>query len=183
MFCIFRCIITILFLAIYISTTAQNNDRPKDWATSISSEEIDNLYRVSDNLYRCAQPSKEGFQELQNMGIKTVVNLRLKKKDKRLLKDIDLKYFHLPMMARKPKLKQYQEFLNIISDESNHPILVHCWHGSDRTGTAVALYRIEYQNWENQKALDEMTNGGYGYHKVFKKLPILISSYKSSNTK
>lgn len=45
------------------------------------------------------------------------------------------------------------------------PVLVHCWHGSDRTGLVCASYRIIFQNWTKQAALDELINGGYGYHK------------------
>ena len=46
------------------------------------------------------------------------------------------------------------------------PVLVHCLHGSDRTGTIVAMYRIVEQGWTREAAIAEMTGGGYGYHAV-----------------
>ncbi|MCP3890121.1 MAG: dual specificity protein phosphatase family protein [Desulfobulbaceae bacterium] len=42
------------------------------------------------------------------------------------------------------------------------PILIHCRHGSGRTKATISAYRIIFNN--GSKALDEMINGGYGYH-------------------
>jgi len=41
----------------------------------------------------------------------------------------------------------------------------------------VALYRITKQNWSKEKALEEMTEGGYGYHCIFGKLLVLIENF------
>jgi protein tyrosine/serine phosphatase len=48
--------------------------------------------------------------------------------------------------------------------EADKPVLVHCMHGSDRTGSFVAAYRIVFQNWTREAALDEFRHGGFGYH-------------------
>ena len=50
------------------------------------------------------------------------------------------------------------------------PVLVHCKHGSDRTGMMVAVYRVVVQGWEKGAAVDEMTHGGYGFHAVWENL-------------
>ena len=46
-------------------------------------EGVINLYRISDELYRSGQPDAEGFTELEQMGIRTVLNLRELHKDPR----------------------------------------------------------------------------------------------------
>lgn len=46
-------------------------------------------------------------------------------------------------------------------------MVVHCWHGSDRTGAVIAAYRIVQQGWSQHDAIDEMINGGYGFHPIF----------------
>ena len=51
------------------------------------------------------------------------------------------------------------------------PVLMHCKHGADRTGLVSAMYRILYQNWTREQALDELVNGGYGYHSLWKNIP------------
>jgi hypothetical protein len=43
-------------------------------------------------------------------------------------------------------------------------VLVHCWHGSDRTGFFVAGYRIICQGWSREAALEELQRGGFGFH-------------------
>ena len=54
--------------------------------------------------------------------------------------------------------------------EQQGPVLLHCLHGADRTGLMVAMYRMLYQHWPRERALDELRNGGYGYHAVWKNI-------------
>jgi protein tyrosine/serine phosphatase len=51
--------------------------------------------------------------------------------------------------------------------QAEKPILIHCWHGSDRTGVVAAMYRMVFQNWPREQAIDEFVNGGFGYHASF----------------
>ena len=53
--------------------------------------------------------------------------------------------------------------LKIIT-EAPKPMLIHCWHGADRTGLMVAAYRMTTQGWNPAQATDELINGGFGYH-------------------
>ena len=46
-----------------------------------------NLCKVSNTLYRGAQPTREGFERLKKLGIKTVVSLRDHHSDEELLAD------------------------------------------------------------------------------------------------
>ena len=62
------------------------------------------------------------------------------------------------------------KFLRIATTPSMQPVLVHCQHGSDRTGTMVAIYRIVYQGWTKSQATDEMINGGFGFHPMWQNL-------------
>ena len=39
----------------------------------------------------------------------------------------------------------------------------------------VAMYRIIYQNWSIKDAKQEMLNGPYGYHSVWKNLEALFT--------
>lgn len=44
------------------------------------------------------------------------------------------------------------------------PILIHCWHGSDRTGATKAAYRIVVQGWSKDDAIAELRQPEFGHH-------------------
>ncbi|MCD4740948.1 MAG: hypothetical protein K8R67_00490, partial [Desulfobacteraceae bacterium] len=43
-------------------------------------------------------------------------------------------------------------FLKIMDDEKNYPVLLHCYHGEGRAVLYSAIYRIEYEKWDTDKA-------------------------------
>ncbi len=141
--------------------------RGPSWATPIQLEGVPNLYKVNENLYRSAQPTEEGIRNLQKMGIRTIVNLREFHDDKDEAKGTIIKRVDIPMVAWEIKDDQVIEALKHLNDPSGGPYLVHCLHGADRTGVVNAMYRIVHDKWDREQALDEMKNGGYGFHSVW----------------
>lgn len=133
-----------------------------------------NLYKVNDNLYRGAQPEANGFEELEKLGIITVVNLRQNHSDSKLIEPTNLDYVHIKMQAWDPEYDEIKEFLQIATDKDKQPVFVHCQHGADRTGIMVAVYRIVVEEWTKEKALEEMTKGPFGFHSVWQGLPKFI---------
>lgn len=144
------------------------------WAAPIEKPGLPNLQKVSEALYRGAQPTAQGFQELYKMGIKTVVNLRSRHSDQDELEQIDLAYIEIPMSAWHLEDKDVIKFLQIVTDPEKLPVFVHCQHGADRTGVIVASYRIIVQGWGKDEAIAEMMEGGFGFHAVWINLPRFI---------
>lgn len=155
----------------------KNEARPEHWAVAIAREGLPNFYKVSDTLYRGAQPRKQGFEELKKLGIKTVVNLRESSRERISVEEAGLKYYHIPMSALFPKKKKFARFFEIVSNPSNHPVFVHCKHGADRTGAAVAIYRIKIQNWNVEEAINEMVYGGYNFHRIYSNLRKFVRKF------
>ncbi|MHC4213170.1 MAG: hypothetical protein ACYSWP_07365 [Planctomycetota bacterium] len=48
----------------------------RQWAAALETPGVKNFHKVSDQLYRGAQPTAEGMVKLKNMGVKTIVSLR-----------------------------------------------------------------------------------------------------------
>lgn len=147
---------------------SEKSSRDINWAVEIEKAGLPNLHKVSEDLYRGAQPSAEGMQELKNMGIKTVVNLRSLHSDLDELGETGLVHEHIPMNAWRPKEEAVIRFLQIVTDKNRLPVFVHCQHGADRTGVTVAAYRIIVQGWTKEEAIAEMTEGGFGFHRIWK---------------
>lgn len=165
---------TCLVLAAFAVANEPTADRPASWAQPVKLAGVPNLHKVTDNLYRSAQPTDEGMRNLKQMGIKTVVNLRSFHSDRDEIGDVELGYEHITMKAWHPERKELIRFLKIASDPKRTPVLVHCQHGADRTGTMCACYRIAVQGWTKEEAVREMTDGGFGFHEVWKNLPSWI---------
>jgi protein tyrosine phosphatase (PTP) superfamily phosphohydrolase (DUF442 family) len=157
-----------LFLA--LAVTAQASGRDPDWAQPLHRAGVPNFYRVSANLYRSAQPDADGMKALKAMGIRTVVNLRTFHSDRELLAGTGLDSEHIYMKTWHPEEEDVVRFLRIVADPARQPVLVHCQHGSDRTGMMVAFYRVIVQGWSKEKAAHEMTEGGYGFHEIWQNL-------------
>lgn len=140
------------------------------WAERIELPGLPNLHKVSDNLYRGAQPTAEGMKQLEKLGVKTVVNLRFLHSDRDEIKDTGLAYEHINMTTLNTEDKDVIRFLRIVNDSSRTPVFVHCEYGADRTGTMCAIYRIAVQGWSKDKAIEEMTEGGFGFHSIWQNL-------------
>jgi len=140
------------------------------WAAKITQEGVPNLHKVSDNLYRGAQPSEEGMKQLEKLGIKTVINLRAIHSDGDEIKDTNLSNEHINMIPLHAEDEDIIKFLKIVTDPNRTPVFVHCQYGADRTGTMCAIYRIAVQGWTKEEAIEEMTKGDFGFHEIWENL-------------
>jgi protein tyrosine phosphatase (PTP) superfamily phosphohydrolase (DUF442 family) len=142
-----------------------DKSRPEIWAKPIELPGLPNLYKVSDDLYRGAQPTAEGVQQLKKLGVRTIVNLRLFDFDRDKIKGTGLAYQHIRFMTWYPQDKKVIRFLKIVTDPNNTPVFLHCQRGADRTGAMCAIYRVAVQGWLKTEAIDEMVNGGFAFNR------------------
>lgn len=162
-----KCLVAGLLLSIAsLATAAETNQ----WAVAIDRPGLPNFHKVSDALYRGAQPTEEGFRQLEKMGIKTIVCLRSFHTDSGKFDGKKLGYEHLWIKTWHPEDEEVVRFLKIVADPKRGPVFVHCQHGADRTGTMCAIYRVAVQGWTKDQALAEMTRGDFGYHTMWKNL-------------
>jgi protein tyrosine phosphatase (PTP) superfamily phosphohydrolase (DUF442 family) len=137
--------------------------RPTTWAQPVLGVKTGNFFKVSDDVYRSEQPDDDQLGELKALGIKSVLSLRQYHDDDEL-KTEGIKLYRISMNAGDIVDAEIQAAMKILR-ECEKPVLVHCWHGSDRTGVVIAAYRVLGQGWSREDAIDEFENGGFGYHK------------------
>lgn len=125
---------------------------------------VGNLYRISPDLYRSGQPKAKGFKNLYNeVGVRSVLNLRQHHRDDSKAKGSGLVLYHHAMAAGKMTEADIEQCLLTIR-HAPKPVLIHCMHGSDRTGAIVAAYRIVEQGWSVDDAVAEFKEKRFGYH-------------------
>lgn len=136
--------------------------------TAQSPEGVRNFARVTDTLYRGAQPSAAGFNALQHMGVGIVVNFRNEAKEtsdeKREVESLGIKYVGIPWSGRdNPSDALIVQFLDLVRTNPQTKIFVHCQRGADRTGTMIAAYRIVVQHEPVAAAVSEMHSFHYDH--------------------
>jgi protein tyrosine/serine phosphatase len=128
-------------------------------------------------LYRCGQPSLPALKRLiHDYGIRTVVTLRDSYEAGKPPPDLAEEEYckregllHVRISPRNwwgpdgvpPVDEGVRTFLHVMSDPNNHPVLVHCFAGIHRTGAYCAIYRMEFEGWSNERAIEEMKSCGY----------------------
>jgi protein tyrosine phosphatase (PTP) superfamily phosphohydrolase (DUF442 family) len=145
------------------------------WAQPVKVAGVPGLFRVTPDLYRSGQPTPDGLRNLKAMGIKTIIDLRDFHSDRDAVLAAGLQYERIHMKAWLPLEDDAVRFLKIVTDPKLTPVLAHCWLSSDRSGTLIAIYRIAVQGWSKKDAIQEMTEGDYGFHKILIDLPMWIN--------
>ncbi len=168
--------ILLLFFIIQPAALSEIRLRPQIWATEVMGSGLDNIYELDKKVYRSEQPDSASFGLVAKFGIKEVLNLREHHTDNDEAEKTGLVLHQIKVDTGKISYAQILQALKIIKNAKG-PVLIHCWHGSDRTGVISASYRVVFQGWTKEDAIDEFKNGGYGYHqKIYPELISVIES-------
>jgi protein tyrosine/serine phosphatase len=122
---------------------------------------IANFGQMNDHLYRGAQPSQSDYKALADMGIKTIIDLRNDYESfaRSSAEAAGLKYVNIPMNGvSAPSDEDVAKFLQVINDPASGKVYFHCKAGIHRAGTMGAVYRINHDGWDYDKAYAEMKN-------------------------
>ena len=114
------------------------------------------------NLYRGEQPTGEGFENLAKMGIQIDVDLRLSEQgaERKRVTSLGMQYVSIAWWCPTPKDEAFAKFLQLLRDNPNKKIFVHCRTGDDRVAMDIAAYRMVEQGWTAEQARQEMVADG-----------------------
>ena len=116
---------------------------------------VPGFVEVNEHIYRGGQPTGHGLESLTRLGVKTVIDLTGGEEEAKV-EAAGMKYVHVPMHSlAAPSDEDIRKILAVLDDSAGWPVFVHCRRGKDRTGVAIACYRIAHDGWTNEKALEE----------------------------
>lgn len=140
-------------------------------------------------LYRAGRMTAAGFTEtLQTYKIKTVINLMEEEQDPVMPQSYfdntpvserevceangaTMKFLFVDLTFRQEKDEKrpagVDNFLEIMDNPDNYPVLLHCRAGLHRTGVLTAIYRMEYNGWTEAQAWRELRRMGFGEWNCF----------------
>jgi len=151
---------------------------------------IHNAGKISNVLYRGAQPRENGLAELKKLRITTIVDLRGEDKEKfewerGAVETLGMRFVHIPVSGwAPPSDKQVAQFLELFRDDPKQKVFVHCRFGDDRTGVFVATYRMAVEKWTPEQAMKEMYFFGFNgfWHPSMKKFIREFPDHSRSTT-
>ena len=136
-------------------------------------------------FYRSGQLTANGFKDaFQRFGIKCVINLQEEARDplipeawrwtpsileSELCRAAGVKYISLDGgvldvapedTGSRPKV--LDEFIKLMHDENNFPVLIHCKAGLHRTGFLTGIYRMEFEGRSKEDVVRELRGNGFG---------------------
>lgn len=161
------CLSLMAFFSIHPAQAAPSQFlRPSEWAQPIEAQY--NLFQMSPTLYRSALPNDGVLPLLDKLKVRTVITF-LPQSDAPWLSAPGINQVQIPYRTNHVDDSLVLSALRAIeTGQSKGPVLMHCKHGSDRTGLIAAMYRVVVQGWSKEDALEEMTEGGFGDSHHFK---------------
>ena len=146
-------------------------------------EDLPNFHEVHPFLYRSGEPTVEGLKKLKEMGVNTLIDLRApseqKFDEKEAASELGFKYIRMVMTSAAPTKKQVDTLLSTIKKAEKNPsggkVLVHCAHGSDRTGCMIGIWRVTQEGWNYDEAYKEMRK--YWFTPKFVNLSAAVKKY------
>lgn len=125
-----------------------------------------NFYSVVPGVvYRSGQLTEHRYAlYLRKYHIKTIINLRSAEPDApwyetemRVVKNAGVTYYEIPLTSLGRNSPENLAQLVKTIEEAPKPVLIHCWHGADRTGLASAMSVILLTNENLPTALNQIS--------------------------
>ena len=158
-------------VSIAASSTATSSTAPPlirtTYGERLKVRGLPNGGRISESLYRGAQPRAEGMKQLRTLGITTIVDLRgedvqTSQWERQQAEALGIHFVMIPVSGwAAPSNQQVVQFLSLFRNNPKEKVFIHCRLGEDRTGVFVAAYRMAFDRWSAEQAINEMYFFGF----------------------
>jgi len=119
----------------------------------LSAKQLPNAIEVPGGLISGGLPeSEQAFQELKQLGVKTIISVDGVKPDVQMAQRYGMRYVHIPHGYDGISESTLRKLTKAVS-ELPGPIYIHCHHGKHRSPTAAAAVCIALGSMEPDQAL------------------------------
>jgi protein tyrosine/serine phosphatase len=138
--------------------------------TEVSDEDVCNFHQVDESLFRGGRPRPSAFPKLVDLGVKTIISLEGSEsagQEKVLIDDLNgtlppkqrIDFISFPIGPREMEQSgvSHEGMVRLFEQirDARRPIFIHCYHGKDRTGAVVAVYRMRRHQKTSEEAYAE----------------------------
>ena len=121
-----------------LNTRGESHTR-EEFPSRIEAEHLPNAIRIHKRVISGGQPDgKAAFEELQSLGVKTIISVDGAKPDVVSAAKFGMRYIHLPHGYNGIPDQRAAELAKAVRDFKG-PIFIHCHHGKHRSPTAAAV--------------------------------------------
>lgn len=91
-----------------------------------------NFLQFSDLIYTSGQPVRHEFEDIQKLGVDTVINLAMPSSETAIVDEgdivtsLEMFYIHMPIPWEAPRPEHFQFFRNTLSSMEGKRLWVHC---------------------------------------------------------
>ena len=171
-----------------LAVKAQQADRKRlDKIEQSLKSDVPRVLCLDDSFATGGQPSEQAFAKVAASGFRSVLSLRARgegidlAKERYLVEKAGLRYFNIPVVSSAPRIEQADEFIRLVRESSNHPMLINC-ASANRVGAFMMIYRVLEQGWSEDKAMEEALRIGLRGDELKKFAQSYIAQHKSKQS-
>jgi uncharacterized protein (TIGR01244 family) len=149
-------------------------------------DDVPRILCLNENFATGAQPSASAYGKLAANGFHSVLNLRTAEEgadleaERKLVTGAGMRYFSIPVVSAAPRPEQADQFIRVVKDKANHPMLIHC-ASANRVGAFMMIYRTVEHGWPEEKAYEEAVKIGLSSEALKKFAHDYIAKRKASS--
>jgi protein tyrosine phosphatase (PTP) superfamily phosphohydrolase (DUF442 family) len=111
------------------------------------------------------KPSSTAYAKAAANGFRSVLTLRAAgdgvdvAQERFMAEQNKMRYFNIAATKKLPERKQIDEFLRLVRDKANHPMLINCAF-AERVAPLMLIFRIVELGWTEERAVEEASLSG-----------------------